>query len=137
MASLGEAIFAILNGDADVSTLVDNRIRPEMAGQKLARPYIVYTRISDVGVESQADGGSNLSNARMQLDCYEDGYIKGQDLGNKVRKAMQGRIGTFGGLEICGTSIIDKRDLSAPPFDGSEDPHRRVSIDVSIWYRED
>jgi len=104
-----------------LSSLANSRVYPLIAPEKVAMPYIVYTKVASVP-ENTLDGGATIDLVRMQIDIYESNYSLAKSLADSVR------------LELEGLSI---KATMQSEFDFFEtDLHiYRVSQDYLIWKR--
>ena len=64
-------LYAELSSDAGVAALVSDRIWPSHASDGTARPYIVYSPVFHGGIYA-LEGDADLSQVRLQVDCYAD-----------------------------------------------------------------
>ena len=71
MASLEEAIVAILEADPAVSSGAPGGVWPNVLPPAVTFPAIRFTTVSDVPV-MQTDGPSNTSHVRMQIDAFSE-----------------------------------------------------------------
>lgn len=74
-------IFDTLKG------LVSNRCYPVKAPDNPVAPYIVYSIVTRTH-ENSLKGPSNLSRARVQIDCHAETYAAVKSLAGQIRAAM-------------------------------------------------
>lgn len=104
-----------------LSSLASSRVYPLMAPEKVATPYIVYTKVAATP-ENTLDGGASIDLVRMQIDIYESNYSSAKSLSDAVRSALEG---------------VSIKAAMQSEFDFFEpDLHiYRVSQDYLIWKR--
>jgi len=133
--TIGEAVKALLEFDAGVSALVGDRCYPNSAPQNSTLPYIVYTVISDVRVQSMT-GLSGLASPRIQFDCFASTYGGAKAVAEAVKVALAGYADTIGSVAINGILLVDDSDLFEPPASGASVGTYRVSMDFIVWWSE-
>lgn len=119
MAKAGPAIRSKLLTVSDVTDLVGTRIRPDKLSQKETLPAIAYSQITSDHIQGVA-GPVGLSEVRVLLGCFGDTHIAAENLGDKVRLALDGESGTFGSedVDICLLQSMDHEYLD--PIDSSD-----------------
>lgn len=111
-------------------------IYPAPAPQNCPSPFITFQRITAERVYSN-DGFSGLAGPIIQLDCWVESpelngsYAAAKNLGEAVRRRLDGYVGPMGSVMTRGATIESERDLYEP-----QDRTRRVSFDFRIWYDE-
>jgi len=98
---IGLAIYNILynSGSGDVFDLVGSRIYPNVATQKSAFPFIVYT-VTGVDPNDTKDGVSTVDGNSFMVLCYSETYTQVADLAQKVRVALDRKSGTYNTIEV-------------------------------------
>jgi hypothetical protein len=99
--------------------LVANRCYPLMMPQNPTLPAIVYSRQASTP-QYRLEGGSSLSQIRMEIDCYANTYEDAKSLASEVRSAME--LAAF-----KGTMIFDA-DFYEPDV-----KLYRVVLDFYVW----
>lgn len=129
---LETALVNHLENDAGVSAVVGTRIYPNVAGQTVSMPFIVYHRISTPR-EYTHDGENPLSNPRMQLTMVASTKSAAKDLANQVRFSLAGFKGTMGGSLPVGGAFCENE------WDKYEDQIKAFSYrqDWIIYHTED
>lgn len=107
--SIEDAIYSRLSTFAALELLVTNRIYPQQGPQGVAKPYIVYGRISTERI-SALGADTDIAQARFQFNCYSDTYDNARDVFEQVRAAMQRWKGTEAGITIEDSFIETERD---------------------------
>lgn len=124
-----DTLAALLLAHTALTALVGTRITPLVRQQAAGLPAVVFTRIS--GERSYHMGGaSNLTQSRMQIDCYGTSWPQAKS----VARAVIGRLNGFNGTAT--SSVIRSAMLdSERQFYEGEDPETvfRVSLDFNIW----
>jgi hypothetical protein len=69
--SLESDLYAELSGDAGLTTLVGESIYPSHVSEGTATPFVVYSTVFHEGIY-HLDGDTDLTRARMQVDCYAE-----------------------------------------------------------------
>lgn len=119
MAKTGPAVRSKLLTVSDVTDLVGTRIRPDALSQKETLPAIAYTQI--ISDHLQGLGGPiGLTVVRMLVGCFGDSHVDAENLGDKVRLALDGESGTFGSeeVDICLLEEMDHEYIE--PNDASD-----------------
>jgi hypothetical protein len=137
---IGEAIHALLSGDAGVSAIAGSRIYPLMIpqhvyGDATKQPCIVYQR---VGVARQPlfCGTDRTVNAAVQIDTYARSYERTLTLATAVRDALMDYSGAVSIATSPVSSIAIKKILLDSEFDllDIEPGLYRVSMTYSVWH---
>lgn len=76
-----------LAASAELTALVEDRIYHEVAPQGCAKPYVVHQVVSDVPVNS-TDGYSDLTTARVQVDCYAKTGLQAKAVADEVNEVL-------------------------------------------------
>jgi hypothetical protein len=107
---IGQAIYTLLSTNVGIKAIVDTRIYPMLAEQFADMPYIVYRTISKVPNNTKG-GGRGFDRYRVQIDCVGTSFTSLEDLADKVRTAIDDRVGTYGAVTILGSRFEDTTDL--------------------------
>ena len=102
-----EALVALLETDAAVAALVDDRIYPIVAPAGVDLPAIVYQRISGPRAETMA-GPSGLAWPRFQFGCIGGSFSEAVSVADAVRQALDGYRGTVSGVVIRGILLLNE-----------------------------
>jgi hypothetical protein len=109
--------------ESDVQTafgaLVSGRCYPLTAPDPVVKPYIVFSTISDVQLNS-LDGYSGIAEKRIQVDVYTTGYGVAKTLALSVKTAMA-------------TTLPASIHLSSQELFENDTQLYRVTMDFSIW----
>jgi hypothetical protein len=123
-----EQIRALLLADSGVTGMVGARVSWGARGQGAGLPAIVLNVISDVGTYL-IDRPSGVSNARVQVDCYAQGYADAKLLSRAVLSVLSGyRGGAIQGVFHAGSR--DGREGGTNEAERSS----RVSLDFTLTY---
>ena len=130
---IGAALYSHLTSDSDVSAIVSTRIYPNVIPQDVDLPALAFQEISRPGAMAH-DGPYGIVFPRFQITAQADTYDEVDDLINKVRIALDGVTGLWGGtggVTVEGTFVKDIRD-------GYEFATERVTkrLDVIIGHQE-
>jgi hypothetical protein len=96
---LGKCIYNILSNDSDVSAIVGTNIYPSLSVENISYPYIVYDQ-QDHDFNDTKDGKSSLDVISYDVEIYCETLSQLNDLGIKVRNALDRYRGTVEGIEI-------------------------------------
>lgn len=130
MAELEEAVYSRLSGNVAVAALVSTRIYPNKIPQEATLPAIAYQRISARRVKAHA-APTGLARVRVQVTCVARSYSEVKGLAAAVRTAMQGVMGTVGGVGVQGSWL----ETDADEYGDAETLHS-VRQDFMIWHTE-
>jgi hypothetical protein len=130
MAELEEAVYSRLSGNVAVAALVSTRIYPNKIPQEAALPAVAYQRISARRVKAHA-APTGLARVRVQVTCVARSYSEVKGLAAAVRTAMQGVMGTVGGVGVQGSWL----ETDADEYGDAETLHS-VRQDFMIWHTE-
>lgn len=96
---LGKCIYNILSNDSDVSGVISTKIYPSLAVEDVAYPYISYNQEGHEFSDAK-DGKSQLDIISYDIEIYSETLSELNDLGIKVRNALDRYSGTVEGIEI-------------------------------------
>ena len=111
-----EQLLTLLTG----ATAAGARVYPMTAPDAVAKPYVIYQRISS-NVESVMAGTSGLTNTRVQIDVYARTYAEATGIAAQIASLMSAWV-------VQNVSIVVQ--------DFYDDPVKlfRVSQDYSLWH---
>lgn len=130
-----EFIYDRLKESGTVTNIVGTKIYPQLAPQNAALPYVTYQRIDTPRLRS-LDGPVGLASPRVQIDCWSARYKEAKQLGEAIRKMLDGFKGSYGGEVVQGVFLEDERDAFELPVHANEVGSHRVSQDYTIWIEE-
>ena len=130
-----KAIRAILVGDGAVNALVSGRVYARTLPQNPKLPAVVYSRISGTRVES-LQGASGLASPRFQIDVFAERYDEVKTLTRDIQLALEGKRGSFGGVDVQGILYQGDRDMTDDLTDNLTIDQHRVMMEFTIWHRE-
>lgn len=107
---VGKAIFKILSEDADVSAIVGKRVRPNRIEFDEPLPAVSYHEISEEPNNTKYKS-SEFNHVLVQISCFATTKIVSDDLGSKVRTALDYISGTFNGVNVAKVFFQDSDDL--------------------------
>lgn len=120
--AIEEGIYTYIQTQSGVTALVSTRVYPIMMPQDFTLPAIVYSRISGER-EHMANNTSKTTRmigkvrARYQFDCIAETPDGAKDLGEALRKAMDGYIGLMGTNTVQACALINDNDIYDPETD--------------------
>lgn len=113
--NMTQQLAALLTGATDAGAAVYPVIAPDL----VAKPYIVYQRVS-VNSENVLSGNSGLVNSRVQIDVYATTFAQVVTIAAQIDALMAG-------WSVQNVSVLSQ--------DGYEDAVKlfRITTDYSIW----
>lgn len=124
-----EELLAHLVGNGGVRALVDDRV--EWAVRNAA-PSIALHLIS-APPDTTLAGQSGLTQARVQVDCWADSYLKAKQIGAAVIAALPARRLVAGGVRFLACTIID---IDRGRFGDTPHQLHRTRIDVRVSFNQ-
>lgn len=137
MADAGSSLRTYLLAQSSVSTLVGQRMYPDVLPQGATLPAIVYYRISTERQHTVSDCLRH-ARARFQVDCYAESRTAAQSVASAIRTCgVTAYKGTTDSIWFTGISI-DSGDehLTEPPTNGQHVPRYITTFDLLVSYRE-
>lgn len=114
---VGKAVYAMLVDSLPVTEMVgsgDNaRIFPVAIHQGEPKPAITY-RISNSLPHDTKSGVSDTDRDEVEIIPYSDKYHEVDELAEKIRQAVDGMRGEFGGVSVNESYYIDQEDDYEP-----------------------
>ena len=111
---IDNSIYQILAATSNITAVVGSDIYTVIAAQQDLSAYIVIHLIDDVA-ENTKDNPSMLDEIRVQVNCYHGIKATCDDLGKKIRTALDNYRGTVGG------NVIDRAYFEDAHNDFDED----------------
>ena len=134
MAEIEEAVYSRLTATGAVTALVGSgsaaRIYPNKIPQEATLPAVAYQRVSTRRVKAHA-APTGLARVRVQVTCVARTYSEVKALAVVVRKALEGVMGTVGGLAVQGSWL----ETDADEYGDAEGLHS-VRQDFMLWHTE-
>lgn len=134
MAVIEEALVDILEADAAVAAVVDDRIYPIVLPQGAMLPAIVYQRISGPRAETM-QGPSGLAWPRFQFVSVGATFGDAMAVAVAVRQALDGYRGMVGGVTIHGILILNEFQQFNPAT-AEEAESWLIYQDFRVWHLE-
>lgn len=105
MIQIGKAVYQILSNDTKVKEMVENKIYPLIANQGTTYPFIVYKR---TGIEPLTSKDKFICNEITSVDVIiaSDRYDESIELAELVQDALNGKRGTYSGINIIDINLI-------------------------------
>ena len=121
---IGDVIYSLLSNDAPVAAIVGTKIFPYVAVDNVAYPYMVYT---DTAIDplQDKDGVSCLDTTTLHIELYSKTLDEVEDMGNKVRTALDRISGT--------TETIDIQSISFTAENGGYADGDRVYVKIQSY----
>lgn len=122
-------LSALLLAHTALTALVGTRITPSVRQQATDLPAVIFTRISGQR-EYHYGGASNLTQSRVQIDCYGATWPQAKSVARAVIGCLNGFNGTPTSSVIRSAMLDSERHF----YEG-EDPEtvHRISLDFNIW----
>ena len=132
MATVTESLYAVLTA-AVASTAAVAKVYPRAAvAQNVARPYVVYFRVSGNREALVGRGSANHAQARYQVTVYAATQLEAESIMAAITTACRSAV----------QSPIRAIDTDGGPYDlpesvdGQETMCAAVAADLSITYKE-
>lgn len=122
-----KTIYNILINDADVSTIVSDRVYPTVIPQKQSNPYITFDLYNTDPTDTK-DGGSKLDVYFVEISCYHLEAMDSITLANHVRGALD-RFAGINSLNVIDKIIYVTQD---GPYYDEEKRLFRVDLDFRL-----
>lgn len=140
MASIIAAVCSHLKNNAAVSGIVGTKIFRDVAPPGAAEPYITVTRFPGDHVKHQK-AAAGLAGIRVQVNSWDDNPEDVETLADKVRLAMDGKVGGELGtapnnVAVRSVSLDDDSGTYRAPRDGSSVGVYGLAQDWMIWHSE-
>ncbi len=124
------ALRSLLINDAEIESLVNEKIYYTQAIQEVQPPYIVLTKVSATRVHSH-DGYSNLANPRIQFSVFAETYLEGKVIARAIQRILQGYRGVSENVHIQMCLYMNEVDM----YETQTGLHH-VAVDYDIFHRE-
>jgi hypothetical protein len=125
----GKAIYSILSGDSNVTTITA-LIYGNEARQGITIPCIVYNTISDTPLNTKS--GFNALVSRVQVSCFAETYEAVNALAIVVRNSLADKaLGTYGGVVVQNIKFESSQDFTES---AGNDGVFHVSLDFMVHY---
>lgn len=121
-------LSAILQADANVGALVDDRLYPLRLPQNPTLPAVSFVRISDT-VEHTLGVDHPIYLSRFQFSAWSAVYDEAKDVAEAVRAALSRYRGTAGGVVFSDIFFDSSLDL----FDGEARLCQSV-VEFLVWH---
>ena len=129
--SFEEELISFLLNDSKIQSAVGGRIGPLPFLQGSKIPRITYLEVSREDGQIQT-GPDQLASHRWQIDCWAKQYGDMRELGELVRRRLNGYDGPMGGFTRVSFFMENKSDT----FEDESKLHRGI-LDFTVWYREE
>ena len=129
------AVYEYLMGIAEIKTMIQERLYPEMQPQDAKLPSIVYSPVL-ANYDSALQGDTGYVRQTIQFVCHAKTFGKARELSRIIKRALQDYQGDMNGLNI--QAVFIKTDYvyngnTALKF--SEDEYMS-SIEFEIHFNE-
>ena len=129
--SFEEELKDFILEDSEIASYVRDRVGPIPLPQGTDKASITYFEKSRDNFPTQTDPG-RLAAHRWQIDAWATTYGIMRQLGEAIRKRLNGYDGSLGGFSRVSFFMENK-------FDTFEDKSKlfRGMLDFTVWYREE
>jgi len=126
-----QAVLKELLADSGITDLIGERLYYVKAPQDVAKPYIVFFKVS-APREYSHDGASKLARPRFQFSCFAMTYYEAKQIAEAIRVAIEAFSGTMGtGVEVGSCFCLNESDMY------EEDTKLfHVAVDYLIYHKE-
>lgn len=122
-------LYTRLTGFSGLSALIGDRIYPNIAPQRVTKPYIAYRRVSASRFTAFGQDTGDVR-ARFQFDVFADTYTAAKNVSEQLRLALQ-RWSTTTGTTIHTIFFLNEVDLY------EEDPElHHLALDFEVLYKD-
>jgi len=135
MAGIGTGIRTYLLTVTAVTDIVSSRIRPDALIQNETFPAIVIDETNS-DHEHTISGGGGIVTSQMTVACYSETRLAAENLGEKVRAALQGYEGSAGSETIQSSQLSGRASGYLVPADGSDGGLYVTSLSFEIVLTE-
>lgn len=111
MASIEEALTALVTGNTPVATLISTRFHPLVISQKDGLPAACYQVIT-TSREFDQGGPDGFASPRFQITITGESYTQAKSVATAIRQAINGYRGTIGTVVIFGIFLENEYDGS-------------------------
>ena len=132
MATIEEALVAVLKGNGTVAGYVSARIYPSVAPQGATKPHIVYTAVSNAP-EHTHDEVQDTFRPRVQFSCIGASYASAKTLAKAVVAALRYYNGTASGVQIDAILGQNEVDTFVMAADQSQSSYI-TTVDFLVWH---
>lgn len=132
MATIEEALRAVVVADATVAALVGTRVYPMGATQltNLDQVMVGYAKIAGGPVYDHA-GENGIGEGRWMFQAQAPTYAQARTLANAVKHALSAYQGTSSGIPIRMVHCVSDEDVTDP-----EVQQQVVAVDFRVLYYE-
>jgi hypothetical protein len=137
VSAIGEAFRTKLLSYSAVSTIVGQRMYPDILVQGCALPAIAYYVIS-TDREHTLQGVTKAAHARISVDCYATTRSAASALSKAIRETgIDAFRGVVSGYTFCGVEYVSGDEyFQEPPTDGNQVARYVCTFDVVCHYKE-
>lgn len=137
MSAIGEAFRTKILSYAAVSSIVGQRMYPDILVQNVQLPAIVYSVIS-TDREHVLSGVTKAAHARINVACFSSTRAGASSLSRAIRETgIDSFRGTVAGYTFCGVEYSSGDEyFQDGPIDGTQVSRYIVSFDVTVHYKE-
>lgn len=131
MAAIEELLYSHLSGDATLSSLVGDRIYPDLMPQNVTLPAIRYLLVDRNELLAKPNVATfRLMTARIQVDVFTTSYASAKTIQAALTSALYGFNSSVSD-SVVGTRVIDVSDAG-----DANEREVRVTVDALVTYNE-
>jgi hypothetical protein len=90
--SIETTLYAAINNDAAVTTLVADRIYPQVAPDSASVPYVTYQVIS-TEAHNKLAGAPDTERKVVQVNCVSNSYANAKAIAEAIKSALNVSVG--------------------------------------------
>lgn len=137
MANVAKALRKKLLEASELTTLIGQRMYPNVLVQNATLPAVVYRKISTQPVHV-IDDLTLLSSSRIEMTCYATSQGAADDIAKAIRRSgIFSFRGTVEGITFCGARLDSGDDCDdEPPTDGNQVHRYLTRFDLMVDYKE-
>jgi len=102
--SIEQALYVYLTSSTALTTLVGNRVYLAKAEVDSARPYVVFTTVSDVHAPF-AFGEANSGQPRVQFSVFHSNRYSALSIAHTIRKRLRFYSGSMDGMTVHSLTV--------------------------------
>lgn len=137
MSAIGEALRTKLLSYSTVSTIVGQRMYPDVMPQNCTMPAICYYATSTERAHA-LDSVTKYADGRFTIDCFANTRAAASALSKAIRETgIDSFRGVVSGYTFCGITYESTEEyFQEPPTDGNQSSRYVVSFDIVVHYKE-
>lgn len=137
MKSPEELAVSLLEADAGVAQLVEDRIYPVIAPASATMPFMTWRRVT-VSREQTLGEPLGMPTITLAVDLYAESYTAVRELGDRVREVLNGWRGGMGDyMHVSLANLLTESDGFAQLAGGEMPPIYNVTQTWTILWQSE